>query len=525
MLNTIRLVWEWIKWIVAALVPFKRGRGLTTGMRWFLWIVLDLLFLGLLYFINSVAEIAPIVQRMPFQAPWLRHFFLPILGQLVIFLVVVLYWFYHLWFAEPDDSPFPDIDAAWQEAMQALTQAGIQLPRVPLFLVVGRPTAPEEHLFEASGMKLMVRQAPAHPNAPVHVFASNDAVYVTCRGASVLSKLAEILTLEGESERYGGQDEEGEQGLDQTLRPGGKEQAVIELLRSSMGGQEITPSRKRALRRAAIMKPIGSDFLSDPKEVARCKARLAHLCRLIVRDRQPFCGANGILLLVPVAATDTTGEAQFAAQAAQEDLNAVRRELKLDCPLVSLLVDMEQLPGFPEFMQRQPPKELGNRRGSGFPMATRLPRDEVLEHVRASLGWVCTTYLQDSVYRIFQGESPQGEDPATLFPGNARLVLLLDEMNERAASLELIVHNAIAPENEPLFRYSGCYMAATGGRGSQAFVAGVFQKLVKEQSGVSWTDAALAEDAECRTWATYYLILAFALLVSLVVLLGLIFFK
>ena len=104
-------------------------------------------------------------------------------------------------------------------------------------------------------------------------------------------------------------------------------------------------------------------------------------------------------------------------------------------------------------------------------------------------------------FRSFQGESPQGEVPASLFPGNARLVLLLDEMNERAVSLELIVHNAIAPEGEPLFRYSGCYMAATGGRGSQAFVAGVFQKLVKEQSGVSWTDAALAEDAESRTWA------------------------
>ena len=521
MLSLMKSVWDWITWIFAALVPFKRGRGLSSATRWFLWIVLDLLFLGLLYFINSVAEIAPIVQRMPFQAPWLRHFFLPILGQLVIFLVVVLYWFYHLWFAEPDDSPFPDIDAAWQEAMQALAQAGVQLPRVPLFLVVGRPMAPEEHLFEASGMKLVVRQAPANPNAPVHVIASNDAVYVTCRSASVLAKLAEILTLEGEAERYGTQDDEAEQGLDQTLRPGGKEQAVVELLRSALG-QVITPSRKRALRRAAIMKPIGSDFLSDQKEVARCKARLAHLCRLIVRDRQPFCGANGILLLVPVAATDTAGEAQFAAQAAQEDLNAVRRELKLDCPLVSLLVDMEQLPGFPEFMQRQPPKELGNRRGSGFPMATRLPRDEILEHVRASLAWVCTTYLQDSVYRIFQGESPQGENPAALFPGNARLVLLLDEMNDRAASLELIIHHAIAPEGETLFRYSGCYLAATGGKGNQAFTAGVFQKLVKEQSGVSWTEAALAEDAESRTWATYYLILSCVLFVSLAVLLGLI---
>src|SRR5476649_2225638 len=150
-------------------MPFKRGRGLSPVMRWIIWIVLDLLFLGLLYFINSVAEIAPIVQRMPFQAPWLRYFFLPILGQLVIFLVVVLYWFYLLWFAEADDSPFTDVDDAWQEAMHVLEQAGIQLPRVPLFLVVGRAQAAEEHLFEAAGIKLIVRQTPANPNAPVHV--------------------------------------------------------------------------------------------------------------------------------------------------------------------------------------------------------------------------------------------------------------------------------------------------------------------------------------------------------------------
>ncbi len=522
MLSLFASIWEWIKWAVAALMPFKRGRGLSPGMRWGIWIVLDVLVLALLYVINNhVVEIAPIVQRMPFQAPWLRYFFLPILGQLVIFLVIVLYWFYLLWFAEADDSPFPDIDDAWHEALHILGQSGVQLPRVPLFLVVGRAQSAEELMFDASGMKLVVRQAPANPHAPVHVYASNEAVYVTCRGASVLAKLADILALEGVAESSAGPDGEAGEQLDQTLRPGQKEQAVVELLRASLG-KEATPIHKRAMRRATFQKPLGADFLSDQKEVNRFKARLAHLCRLIVRDRQPFCGANGILLLVPLGGTDTVGEAQFTAQATQEDLNVVRQELKLDCPLVSLLVDMEQLPGFSEFMQRQPPKELGNRRGNGFPMSTRLSRNEVLEQVRISLSWVCTTYLQDSVYRIFKDEKTNDKDPTPLFPGNSRLVLLLDEMNERANSLAVIVQQAIAPANAPLFRYSGCYMAATGAKGSQGFVAGVFQKLVKEQSGVSWTEAALAEDAQSRTWANYYLILSVVLFVGCGVLLGLI---
>ena len=239
-----------------------------------------------------------------------------------------------------------------------------------------------------------------------------------------------------------------------------------------------------------------------------------------MRDRQPYCAANGILLLVPLAGTDNPSEAQLTAQAAQDDLNVVRQQLKLDCPLVAALVDMEDLPGFVEFMRRQPPKELGNRRGNGFPMSTRLSREELLEEVRTSLSWVCTTYLQDCVYKVFQGETPTNVDVSPLFPGNSRLVLLLDEMNERAEALNMILQQAIAPNHGPLFRYAGCYLAATGEKGNQAFVAGVFQKLVKEQSAVSWTEAARAEDGQCHMWANYYFMSALVLLVLWVLLLA-----
>jgi hypothetical protein len=400
----------------------------------------------------------------------------------------------------------------------------MQLPQVPLFFVVGRPEAAEEHLFDASGLKLIVKQTPANPRAPIHVFADRDGVYVTCRGASVLGKLADILSLEDVPESAVAEQGEAGEDLDKTMRPGSREQAVIEMLRASVG-QDVTAVRKRAMRRAALGKPLGMDFLSDVKEVARYKSRLTHLCRLIVRDRQPFCGANGILLLVPLGGTDTIGEAQLAAQAAHEDLNTVRQELKLDCPVVSLLVDMEQLPGFDEFMKRQPPKELGNRRGSGFPMSTRLTHDEVLQHIRQSLAWVCTTYLQDSVYRAFQAETPADPDPTPLFGGNSHLALLLDEMNERANSLSLIVLQAVAPERDPLFRYAGCYLAATGPKGNQGFVAGVIQKLVREQSSVSWTQAALTEDAQSRTWANYYFLLACLLFLAAAGLLGWIIYR
>jgi len=515
MMGFFAWIWDWITWLFAALIPFKPGRGLSPAVRWFLWILLDLTFLGVLFLINYFADFGQAVDRIPrlVNIPGvrevLRQIWLPILGQLIVFMGIALYWFYLVWFAEMEDSPFPDIEAAWQEAMRSLEHAGIALPKVPLFLVLGRPESPEEHLFEASGMKLVFPQTPANPFAPVHVFADRNAVFVTCRGASVLGRLAEILALENMPEGASALDQESTEELDKTMRPGSKEQVVIEMLRAPAG--QATPPRRRALRRAVLGKPLGSDFLSDPKEVGKFKARLAYLCRLIVRDRQPHCPANGILLLVPLGGTDTSGEAQFTAQAAQEDLSVARQEMKLDCPVVTLLVDMEHLPGFADFLQRQPSKELGNRHGNGFPMATRLSREELVDQVRMSLAWVCTTYIQDSVYRLFQGETPANKDPGPLFPGNARMVLLLDEMNERAEALSWIISRAIAPEEDAMFRYSGCYLAATGPKGSQGFIAGVFQKMVKEQSAVGWTDAALHEDAQFHTWAKCYLVLAIVL--------------
>ncbi len=515
MLSFFTTIWDWITWAVAALMPFKRGQALSPVVRWIIWILLDLSFLGVLFLINLYADFAqsvgiPSILNRPGMREFLRMCWLPILGQLFVFMCIALYWFYLVWFAELDDSVFPDIDEAWQEALSALERANISLTKLPVFLVLGRPEAAEEHLFEASGMKLVLPPTPGNRNAPVHVYADRNAIFVTCRGACVLGKLAETLSMEELPEGASAIEPGGGEEFDKTMRPGLKEQAVLEMLRAP-AGHSASPVRRRALRRAFLGKALGSDFLSNASEVATAKARLAHLCRLIVRDRQPHCPANGILLLVPLAGTDTSSEAQFTAQAAQEDLNMVRQEMKLDCPLVSLLVDMETVPGFADFLQRQPAKDLGNRHGNGFPMATRLSREEVVEQIRLSLSWVCTTYVQDSVYRIFQGETPTSTDVNPLFPGNARLVLLLDEMNERAESLSWVVSRAVAPEEDALFRYAGCYLAATGPKGSQAFVAGVIQKLVKEQSSVGWTDAALAEDAQFHTWATYYFILSVVL--------------
>ena len=335
--------------------------------------------------------------------------------------MAVLYWFYRLWFADADESQFRTSTSVGRSGA-TLGQAGIQLPALAAVPGLGTTGDGGGASFEVSNLKLVVKQTP-EPLTPVTfmLIAMACTSRVAVRRCFRSLRASWRLRPAGRGQRL---DPDAKEDLDKTLRPGGKGAGHHRDAARSMG-QEARLSNSAMPRRLA--RRARNDFMSDSKEVARHKARLAHLCRLIVRDRQPFCAANGILVLIPLAGTDTPLEAQLTAQACQDDLLIARQEMKLDCPVVSMVVDMEQVPGFSEFMLRQPPKELGNRRGNGFPMATRLPRGELVEEIRTSLHWVCTTYLQDSVYRIFQSETPTFREALAFFPENSHLFILLDE--------------------------------------------------------------------------------------------------
>jgi len=478
--------------------PFKTKVSVAPAVRYFLWFGLTAVLLALLYFLNWYFDIAPAV-----RVAWAERLWLPILGLLVVLIGVVLYWLYLLG-KDDDVSPFPDILEAWREAVQALDHAGIRLTDVPLFLVLGRPETSEKNLFDASGMELLVRQAPANPKSPLFVFANHSAVYVTCRGASLLGRLASILALEEMHDASVTDEEERFANETLKLKPGMRVRDIIKKAQAADKNTLIL----RAIRRA-LSKPLGPDFLSDAAEVARLKARLGYLCRLIARDRQPYCPANGVLMLVPLGATDTPDDHQQAAQACQEDLAVLREEMKQDCPVLSLVVDMEDFPGFVEFIKHTSPEELERRLGQRFPMATKqLSAAQIKDQIERSLRWACTTYLQDHVFRQFQVEGDKSPEPNALFPGNARLFLMLDEMRRRAESLAAIISQSVVMQDQTVLRYAGCYLAATGPNGSQGFVPGVLQRLVDEQSCVGWTDKALIEDEDCHTWARYYSIMA-----------------
>jgi hypothetical protein len=225
----------------------------------------------------------------------------------------------------------------------------------------------------------------------------------------------------------------------------------------------------------------------------------------MVRDRRPFCPVNGILVLLPWLATDSDEEAAQTSTICQLDLAAAREVFQLNCPVVALVCDMEKAPGFREFIARFPADRRKQRLGQRFPLVPDLAPAEVPVKVEHGAGWICQSLFPTWIYKFLRLETPGQEVPGEVTRGNAQLVKLLCHMRERQKRLgQLLTRGLTAPQNgSPLF--GGCYVAGTGADATreQAFIAGVFRKLIENQDYVSWTAEALAEDAAYRRWTRF----------------------
>jgi hypothetical protein len=390
----------------------------------------------------------------------------------------------------------------------------MRLSDMPVFLVLGRPEAPEEHFFGAAQLQLVVKQTPPGPLAPLHFYANRDAIFITCPGASLLGRHAANIALEGiDEQRGGGAIEDESPEADKTIRPNRKEKKVIRHL-AQIAGRQMNVIERRAIRRDLGL-PM-PDITRNGAEVQLARDRLAHLGRLLVRDREPFCAINGLLILAPVGGTDSEQDAQQTAEVVARDLATLRRTIKMKCPMVVLACDLEALPGFTDFIQRVSPKDRLGRLGQRFPLASPdLAGDTLEEKIDDSIHHLCNSYLRDWVYRLFKLDNDAGQRSTA---SNTGLYLFLDAMRARRKNLSRIVTHGLAKEGPTPLLYTGCYLAATGADKDreQAFVAGVFKRLIENQNYVSWTDEALTEDrkAHARAAVGYTLLGGLALILA-----------
>jgi hypothetical protein len=524
-------IWIGFTQLIGLIIPFFAKatdfRRWGPGLRWTVRILLLVLVLVLLYFINRWMRPAWLVKASSF----VQTFFLPILFLLFFTLSWLGWWLWKLLTPEEMSSDFPDIDAAWQEARTALNDAGIDLTEVPLFFILGRPASSEEALMQASQVPLTLRQTPRRPDAPVHVYANRDGIYVTCPGASLLGRQAIILAGEDDPSAVSAATPAVSRNLDDdwnnvSIRldemiktqghKGGTLQEVHQILmRAQQEGRLPTAAEKKRIRQlSGIPRP---SLLKNPAETEHHLARLRHLCRLIVRDRRPYCPLNGILLLVPLAATDTEEDGNQTALIIQQDLSTIRKTFQVHCPLISMLCDLETLPGFREFFERFPDKQRQRRVGQRFPLVPALEPTAVPGMIENGVQWICQTLFPTWVYKFFRVEGPGRESMEEQVRVNTQLYKLLYEVRERQKALGRILTRGVITDQAGPLLLGGCYVTATGRDATreQAFTAGVFRRLVDEQNFVSWTADAIAEEADYQRWTKigYWAVGGFAALV------------
>ncbi|MDZ4820160.1 MAG: type VI secretion protein IcmF/TssM N-terminal domain-containing protein [Planctomycetota bacterium] len=273
-----------------------------------------------------------------------------------------------------------------------------------------------------------------------------------------------------------------------------------------------TPAPSMATPAYSGGSPQRSAALLPPQESAEQLRRLGYVGQLLRRARQPLCGANGILTLLPFEmVAGGTREAEELQRATKSDLRTLQRTLELQCPITALVVGLEKEAGFRELVRR-----VGRDRTSVQRFGQRYDVRSIAttEELASLCAHVCGTF-EDWVYTLFR------EQGALSRPGNTRLYGLLCKVRTQLKNrLSSVLANGYGHETagsgqDALF-FSGCYFAATGDSNDrQAFVAGVMQKLTEEQEEVEWTQRALRTNRRWRRVAVAGLIANAALLATL----------
>ena len=520
LLGVRNAVWNAILSIFPFFTDAQRLRRLGRGLFWVLHIIALVCVLGVLYWVNSYPWLQNML-RAPASIPALRPFWLPILFMLLYAILWLGWWVYKLLAPVSEVTDFPDIDQAWEEINGALRTNGIGWTDAPLFLILGRNVGGEDSLLAGSQFNFPVR-APRRPDAPIHVYANRDVIFLTARDASLLGKHAAILSGEMELSAPSTVDVGGgggEEDMFKTMAPRGEAKEAIDIIAQAQmqgrGVNQLTEEEREQLRKQA-RKPRGS-LMRNREQLDLYGARLRHLCRLIVKDRRPFCPLNGLLMLLPYSATDSEEDTNDASNICHRDLTMARQTLQLNCPVILMVDDLEQMPGFMEFLDRFPDDQRMRRVGQRFPLVPDLDPAQVPNKLEEAVRWICQSLVPTWVYRLFHIEGRDGETNQAATAGNIRLFRLMNQFRERDKRLRRIVNRLVTPDQYDTVLFGGCYLAATGrDKNQQAFVPGVFRRLTEEQDNVVWSNNAYDEEQWYRKWTQMgYAAWAFILVVSI----------
>ena len=455
---------------------------------------------------------------------------------LLIVIPIVAYVAVKLWL-EGSASEFPDIDRAWKEGLAALEAQGLDPTALPIFLVMGVSDERQvKTLFEASQQSFVVSNIPQGP-AALHWYATPEAIFLACTNVTRTGRLVRMAAdavgrraaapvaasatprqadvLRGTIVAGGSGDLRESAAVPADIGPEQAAPSAPNLRGTLMVSPEAT-SKTMAFSERGPSAPPTSMISLSAGEAAELSARLAYVCQLLQRLRQPVVPANGIVALLPFDLIQKgPAEGIQVQRCVKGDLETVSQGLKLRCPVTALMVGMESEPGFRELVRRVGPERAKAQRfGKGF----NVWNPPIPEQVEAVAANACGAF-EDWAYLLFR------ERDGLTRPGNTKLYSLLCKIRTHLRTrLTNILVSAFAEEGagksategEPLM-FSGCYFAAAGDTPDrQAFIKGVFDKLLDEEEELEWTQAALDENDRYHRLANTMLVFDGLLLIALV---------
>lgn len=430
--------------------------------------------------------------------PRLHPYWLPLLFVLVYAGAWFGYWFFKL-LTDARSGEYPDIDDAWAEGLAALEHAGIDPREVPLFLVVGTPQTSPADFFAATKLPFAIRAEPRRDDSPVKVYATREAAFVTCEGASALARLAVLLAARRRAAKVASD------------RPGFTDLGPVNLLDTPAAPADVMAGEPRITGPAADTPaaPAQADewlptadvtgtaaLASDERD--RYAARLKYLCRLIAERRLPYCPVNGIIWLVPAAATESESLADQTATACRADFVAAEVGLQVFCPSAVVVCDAQELTGFSDLL-RGLPEPLTRERllGRSFPLIPGVTPDQQPGVLFSGIDWVARHLVPAVAFQRFGSEAEGNGERWSA--ANARVWALTAELYERRSAIVRLLGQGVADGLSRPPMLAGAYLAGTGpDERDQAFAAGVVQQLLAMQNTVSWTETAIAEETDYR---------------------------
>lgn len=484
------------------------------------------------------------------SSPWVRsdnpdlgtvlwRYTLP-LALLTLVTPPVVYLAVRLW-TEGGRSRFADIDRAWEEGIAALAREGLSLADCPLFLVLGlRNERQVRTLMNATGVSFAVFGAPEGGSNPLYFYAVKDypfrkderwnIVYLVLTDASQCSRLVALATdAAGRKKLAAAPDdtvrlrEAQSAGLRATLPEAAPGEALRATATSTAEAVADNPPPVNLrgtmdLGHAGTPSPLGvgvaeqAVMLDQPDQTLQTE-RLAHVCRLLVRARDPFCPLNGVVVASPFGLLRRgVDQVRALAQAVRQDLRAIQEHALLRCPVLALIGRMEHEPGFGELVRRV---------GAGPAMEQRIgmrfePWNLATPERLEALAVHACDRIEGNVYDLFKQADGYNK------PGNGKLYNLL--CRTRSGFVDLLKlylaqgFGQQAPDEQPML-FAGCYFAATGEieRLKGFLKAVVCDRMLENQDNLQWTDEALRRDAACEAWAKVGMLASGVLIVTTVI--------